>query len=279
MRLLFYQLTKSFDSPRHPKYECENSSMNPIIHIALNTAKETIRNRILYSILFFAALLIFLSMSFGDWSVLARFQVMQDFGLATMSIAGLLLSIFIGIGLLGKEISSKTIYNLLSRPVSRAQIIAGKFIGLLAILTLNMVIMGAFFLLMLVVMGSPLKPELLSAVLLVWVEMAVIIAAAMLFSTFTTPTLAAMFTLGFYIAGHFNDMVSVEMLQQNPVLFYIVKILYWILPNLEHFNIRSAVVYGIGIPAGHIGFACLYGLLYCLLYLIIGGTIFAKKDL
>ena len=110
--------------------------MNAVLIIAANTFKETIRNKVLYNILLVAAVALLLSLSFGDLSIFSRAQVMTDFGLATMSLTGLLLAVFIGVGLLGVEISNKTVYGIISKPVTRAAFISGKFLGLCATLFL-----------------------------------------------------------------------------------------------------------------------------------------------
>ncbi|MBD3420028.1 MAG: hypothetical protein GF398_07935 [Chitinivibrionales bacterium] len=253
--------------------------MNAITLIAANTFKETIRNKVLYNVLFFAIGFIFLSVSFGEWSVFARVQVMQDFGLATMSIAGLLLAIFIGVGMLGKEISSKTIYQVITNPIERYQFILGKYAGLLLTLFINFVLLTAVFFLTVLNLGGRIQFEILSAILLIWVELAVIVSVAILFSTLTTPTLASIFTLGFYIAGHYNDLVDVEILvSQYPFWGYILKTIYFALPNLEHFNIRSLVIYELNVPAAFIVNACLYGCLYVVLFLTIACLSFESRD-
>jgi Cu-processing system permease protein len=254
--------------------------MNAVFHIAVNTFKETVRNKALYSILFFAALLIVLSISFGDWSVLARIQVMQDFGLGTMSLAGLMMSVFIGVGLLGREISGKTCYNVLTKPVSRERFIWGKFSGLMAVLTMTHVCMSGLLLFVLVFLGGAPQVTVVSALLLIWAEMAVMVAVSIFFSSITTPMLAAMLTLGFYIAGHFNDLLEIEMMkQENPVLSVLLQILYFLVPNLEHFNIRTQVVYKLFVAPEYIAWSFLYGCLYTALFTLFGGMIFSRKDL
>jgi Cu-processing system permease protein len=253
--------------------------MNSVALIALNTFRETIRNKILYTILLFAALLIVLSISFGEWSVFARVQVMEDFGLATMSVSGLLLAVFIGVGMLGREIAGKTIYTLLSRPIARHSVLLGKFSGLLLTLFVNFGLMTLFFLITLRIIGGTLQPGLLVAVLLTWVEMALIVAVALLFSTLTTPTLSALFTLAFYVSGHYNDLIDVGAIAKDqPLLAHFLKGLYYILPNLEHFNIRSRIVYGLGLPHGYIELTILYGCLYIALFLLLAALIFSRKD-
>lgn len=254
--------------------------MNTTILIAVNTFKETIRNKILYNILFFALGIILLSISFGEWSVFSRVQVMQDFGLATMSVAGLLLAIFIGVGMLGKEISSRTLYNVLVKPVERYQFVIGKWLGLLMTLFLNFAIMTGVFWIVIEFMGAKVNPSLLGAILLIWVELAVIVSVAILFSTMTTTMLAALFTLAFYLAGHYNDLIGLDLVEnRNPILATILRGIYYLLPNLEHFNIRTRIIYELGLPSGFIEFSVLYGLLYTALFLLAACVIFEKRDL
>jgi ABC-type transport system involved in multi-copper enzyme maturation permease subunit len=254
--------------------------MNAVITIAINTFIETIRNKVLYNILLVAAGALLLTMSYGDLSLFSRAQVLTDFGLATMSITGLLLAIFIGVGLLGAELSTKTVYVVVSRPVSRAGFIAGKFCGLVATLILNFALIALVFFISIRWLGLAVKPVILYAVLLLAVEMALIVAASVFFSTFTSPTLAAIFTVGFYVAGHLNDMMGVGIqLTKSPVWRLLLETLNRVLPNLEYLNIRSRVVYDLPIPDLFVVQAAAYGILYTLLLLLLAMVVFSRKDL
>lgn len=254
--------------------------MSTILLIAQNTFRETIRNKVLYNVLLFAIGIIFLSISFGEWSVFARVQVMEDFGLATMSIAGLLLAVFIGVGMLGREISKKTLYNIMVKPVSRYQFLAGKYAGLLGTLALNFALLGLVFGVTISFMGGEIGSGLVAAILLLLVELSVIISASILFSTLTTPTLAAIFTLGFYLIGHYNDLLELEfMKEQNPLWGFVLKGIYFLLPNLGHFNVRARVVYGMGVEWEYVGMAAVYGFLYSMLFLVLATLSLNRKDL
>jgi ABC-type transport system involved in multi-copper enzyme maturation permease subunit len=255
--------------------------MRAIYEISLNTFKETLRNHVVYMVLLFVVILILLSVSFGDWSVFARIQVIEDFGLATMSISGLLLAVFLGVGMLGKEISSKTVYHVITKPIARYQFIIGKFAGLLAVLALNYAVMSLFFAGTLLFLGGHAGWMLASAIICIGTEMAVIISAALFFSTFTSSVLAALFSIAFYCAGHLNDLISIGIASKSWSLFPVVlKILYYLLPNLEHFNIRNHVVYHSALPtAGYTPLAVAYGGLYVILFLVLSCIIFRKKDL
>jgi len=255
--------------------------MRVIWLVGLNTFKESIRNKVLYNILLVAAVALLLALSFGDLSVMSRIQVMSDFGLATMSLTGLLLAVFIGVGVLGAEITDKTAYGVLCKPVGRTQFIVGKFAGLFVTLILNFILIAIVFVAAITVLAGQMpQADIYAAVFLLMIEMAVIIAAAILASCFTTPTLAAIFTLAFYAAGHLNDLISLSAdAQANPVMKTILVILHYALPNLEHFNIRTQVVFGLPLADGFILLSFLYGVLYTALLLLFSSLLFARKDL
>ena len=255
--------------------------MIPIIKtIAINSFRETIRNKVLYNILLFAGIIIVLSISFGQWSVFSRVQVMNDFGLATMSISGLLLAVFVGSSMLGKEITGHTIYLMATRPIPRSYILWGKFFGVYATLFLNFVIMAIFFGVALTFSGGHIGVLHLQALFLIFMELGVILAASLLFSVLSSPSLAAIFTIGFYIIGHFNDMVGVNTLSDNQQwIATIVGAVNKLIPNLEFLNIRSAVVFSEPVALGYLGLASLYALFYILIFITLATVAFEKKDL
>jgi len=254
--------------------------MKTIFAIAGNTFKETIRNKVLYNILLFAGIIIALSISFGQFSVFARVQVMNDFGLATMSISGLLLAVFVGSAMLGKEISGRTIYLMATKPIPRWNILVGKFIGVYTTLLLNFLIMSVFFAISLKLSEGDLTIMHGQALLLLFVELGVILATSLFFSVLSSPTLASIFTIGFYIGGHFNDLGGIGSLEKSAsFLTPILKVINVVIPNLEHFNVRSAVVFNESIPAGYVGYAVIYGAIFILIPLILAGVFFEKKDL
>lgn len=254
--------------------------MRAIYEIAVNTVMETVRNNVLYIVLFFVVALIALSVFVADWSVFARIQVMEDFGLATMSLAGLLLAVFIGVGMLGREMATKTLYHVVTKPISRVQFVCGKYAGLLTTLLITYAAMSIIFLCTMIYLGATIKASLMCAVILIWAEMSVVISASIFFSTLTTPMLASFFSLAFFIAGHLNDLLSIKLVAAKGSVYpYLLKIIYYVLPNLEHFNVRDNIVYGIGLPPGYYALAFFYGVLYSALFLSLSCAFFEKKDL
>lgn len=248
--------------------------------VAANTFRESVRNKVLYNIVFVALGVIVFAVSLGDWSVFARVQVMEDFGLATMSLTGLVLSAFIGVGLLGREVSTKTVYMVITKPVSRSAFVTGKFLGLLATLFINYLLLVVVFWAAIHYMGGTAHAGLLAAVLLIGAEMAVMIAASMFFSTFTSgPVFAAILTAAFYVGGHINDMISIEYLELKQAwLAPVLKALYFVLPNLEHFNVRTAIVYGLRLPEHYVWLALAYGVVYVALLLLLSCLMFERRD-
>jgi len=251
--------------------------MNAVYHIAVNTLKESIRNKVLYNILFLAIGIILFSISLGDWSVFARAQVMQDFGLAAMSVTGLLMSVFIGAGMLGREIADRTVYGIVTKPVARWAFVIGKYAGLLAVLLLNFLVISACLVTAVLALGGAPHTPLAYAIGLIWIEMALIVAVSFMCSCFTTPVLSAIFTTAFYVAGHLNDLLSVETYAKPNMA--LLRVIYYLLPNLEHFNVRAAAIYGTGLPGGYMAWACVYGVCYIALALVFSCILFGRKDL
>jgi Cu-processing system permease protein len=252
--------------------------MMAAFYIAINTFRENIRNRSIYIVLFFVVLLILLSISFGQWSVFARIQVVEDFGLAAMSISGLLLAVFTGVGILGKEFSTKTIYHILTKPVSRHSFIIGKFIGLLSVLAFIYLLMSIFFAVTVIAIGGKITMPLLTAIIGTGMETALMISAAIFFSTFSSAIPAAIFSCAFYVAGHLNDALLISN-RASGFPENLLKTVYYIIPNLEYFNLRVQAIYNTAMLHGFTAWVFCYGLLYITLFMILSCMIFSKKDL
>jgi Cu-processing system permease protein len=250
-----------------------------------------VRDKVLYNLVFFAIGLILFSLLLGEWSVFAKEAVIKDFTLAVMSIVGLLMAIFVGIGLIQKEIQRKTVLTLLAKPLPRWHFIVGKYLGLLLVLAVNLAVMTLCFFLLLHFVGGGVQPDLLLAIYFIFLEMAVIVAAALLFSAFSTPTLSALFTLGLYVAGHlagdiFNHLQFVrrfgERLPGSPSISEwqekLIQAIYYLIPNLENFNIKGRVVYNLPLGEGFVFNNTMHGLCFIAIYLLIACLWFNKRD-
>ena len=191
--------------------------MRAISRIAVSVFRESVRDRVLYNLVFFAVLLIASSYLLGQLTAGQDVKIIKDLGLAATAVFGLFIAIFIGIGLVSKEVERRSIYALLAKPISRPQFVLGKYAGLVLTLAVNVAVMTAAIYAVLAYMtwtetalaqsgwdAPGIDPALLKALFLIFVELMLITAIALFFSTFSTPLLSAALTFGFYIVGHFN---------------------------------------------------------------------------
>ena len=246
-----------------------------------NTFREAVRDKILYNLVFFALLVIATSAVLGNLTIGERLKIIQDVSLAAMSIFGLMIAIFVGIGLVHKEIQRRTIYTLLAKPIYRHQFLIGKYLGLMLTIFINVAIMtGALFaMLWLFSLGESVNWDLWKAIVLIMVELMVITSVAIFFSTFSTPTLSAMFTLGVYIAGRFSTDLKI-LAGNTESLFhkYLALAFHYILPNLEKFDVKGLVVYDVPISLEYVLVSILYGLAYIVFLILLATFIFQRRD-
>ena len=247
--------------------------------IAGITFKEAKRDRVLYLLFFVAALGIVASRVLAILTVGDRIKIIKDVGLASISIFGVLMAILIGTGLVYKEIDKKTIYTLLAKPLHRAEFILGKFLGLVLTLFVLTAAMTAIFLA--IVYAHTLKVEtgLLVAVACLFLELVLITAVAILFSSFSTPILSSLFALGFYLIGHlaWGLELILKKMQPGPGRS-LVRALFMILPDLENFNFRTEVVHNLPIPPRIYLYSTAYGLFYAAFLLGLAVWVFRKRD-
>jgi len=254
--------------------------VNRVVYIALNTYRETVRDKVLYNLLLFALILIGSSYILGQISVYQEVKIIKDLGLAAIAVFGTVIAIFIGIGLVSKEIDKRSLYGLLSKPVSRFEFLLGKYFGLCLTLAVNVVIMAAGLFLVLFYMTGTFEPELAKAVYLIYWQLALVTAVALLFSTFTTSILSGLFTGFVYFAGHFTpELKHFENVVESELLPKLTLVLYYLLPNLLNFDVKARVVAGDAVPVSLLGYSSLYGALYVAAVLLAATVIFSRKNL
>lgn len=256
--------------------------------IAQNTFRESIRDKILYNIGFFALALALFSIVLGEWSVFDRAYVIKSTTLTIMNLSGLLISIFVGISLVQKEIQRRTVLTLLSKPVSRVAFILGKYLGLLLVVAVHLVLLTLVFYATLALTGSEPSLSLLISVYLIFVEMAIIIAVALLFSSFSSTILSALFTLGVYAAGHLSN----ELLEQvrfasrvadagettSVFLEKMAVVIHAVFPGLYRYNVTNYVVHGVALPDMYLFWSTVYALGYVGVFLAIASWWFSRRD-
>lgn len=249
-----------------------------IVSIALNTFRENLRDKLLYNLLVFALLMIGSSILLMRLTLGEFHRLILDIGLGSINFFGVLIAIFVGIGLVNKEIDKKTIYTIVSKPVARYQFLLGKYLGLSLTLLVNTGIMVGGLLIVLSVQDVPIQPVLFKALGLVFLEFLVVTAVALLFSTFTSATLSAIFTLAVYAIGHLTTDLRTFGHKMDIIGRSILESMYYVLPNLDRFNLKGQVTHELDVPASDLLLIVAYGTAYTALLLVLASAIFQRRD-
>jgi len=266
--------------------------VSTIRHIALNVYRESVRDRVLYNLVFFALLIIGASYLIGQLTAGQDVKIIKDLGLSAVAMFCLFIAVFIGIGLVSKEVERRSIYALIAKPVRREELVLGKYAGLVLTLAVNVAVMIAVWYLVLGYMSwseseavksaweaPATDPYLLQAVLLIFVELMLVTAIALFFSTFSGPIVSAAMTFGLYVVGHFSaDLKNLGAIVQSQGAAYLGKVLYYVLPNLATFDIKADVVHAHPVSAGYLLMSTGYGLTYIGALLVGGMFIFSRRD-
>ena len=286
--------------------------VDKVYQIAKNTFRESIRDKILYVIAFFAAVMMFSSLALGWISIGDQLQVVQDFSLATLSVFGALMAVFVGTGLIYKEVDKRTIYTIISKPVHRWQFLLGKYLGLLAVLALAMVgmLIASLAFVVYAAYTSPYSPIpdwtmrvnwgwFAMAVVMLFFELMVVVSLAMFFGSIASPILSAIFTFSAYLVGQVSatikDMFTTFQPEKESVAaitgesltdfasntYFILKpfseFIYYVLPDLQHFQLRNQVVLGPAPTFAQVGTAMLYGIGYSAAVMLLTILLFDRK--
>lgn len=251
--------------------------------VAINTFREAVRDRVLYNLVFFVLLLIGAAILVGQISIGIDRLVIVNLGLSAISVFGLVMAVFIGVGLVYKEIEKRTLYSLLSKPIRRWEFVIGKYAGLLLTLLLNTVFMSFGLAVALFYVGRPFvrsDVSILVAIYLILLEFALVTALALFFSCFSSPMLSILFALSIYITGTFaSDIREFGNFSHSPALKAITRALYYVIPNSHNFNAIASAAHGQSIPLSLVWEDTLYAALYVSLVLFASSTVFSVRDL
>ena len=246
--------------------------------VAANTFRETVRERVLYNLVFFAILMTLAGLLLGQLSARQDEKILKDIGLAAIDVVGTLIAVFIGTGLVSKEIERRSLYPLLAKPLSRGEFFLGKFAGLAFTLVVNVSVMLLGLLLTLAATRREPDPALLTGVYPILLGLLLTVAFAMLFSTLTSATLAAVLTVGVVVVGRFADVIRGmrEVAPQVPQA--LVQALFAIIPNFSNFDFKTRVAYGDAVPLGVLAWVSLYAVLWMTVVLGLGLWCFRARD-
>jgi Cu-processing system permease protein len=250
--------------------------------VGANSFREIIRERILYVVGIFALIMICAWRILPEISIGAQNKILLDFGLATSGILSIVIAIFVGTNLINREVDRRTILALIPKPMSRAEFILGKHLGLTAVLA---VLVGAMMLIYLGVLALakvafPLVP-LLTAGLFLLLELMVIVAASLMFGSMTSSLLATLLTVIIYLAGHGTETMvklSNSGVASSPSLQKISNVLFLVLPNLSKLDLKNTAVYGVLPSTSELWLNAGYALAYTGIFLGISMAIFARRQ-
>ena len=266
--------------------------MNTARCVAVAVFRESVRDRVFYNLLFFAVLLVGASILIGQLTAGQDVKIIKDLGLSATSLFGLFIAIFVGINLVSKEVDRRSVYPLFAKPIRRSEFIAGQYAGLLLTLLANTIVMtiAVYLVLFFLSRGVPAKvqsawdapaldPALLKAIALIYVEIALVTAVALFFSTYSSPILSAVFTLGVYVAGQFNaDLKRFDQIVSSPVAAAIGKACYYVLPDFARFDVKLAVVHGLPVSGAYVASAVAYAAAYIAALLFGAIVLFSRRD-
>lgn len=254
--------------------------LQTILTISKNTFREAVRDRILYNLVLFVLLITAAAILLGELTDGQEARTIVNLGLSAMLFFGVFIAIFVGIGLVSKEIERRTVYAMFSKPIGRGHFIIGKYLGLCLTLLVNILVMGAGVSLALIfVGGGSLAGTVWGAIILVYFELTVLTAVAILFSSFSSPALSALLTFLVFVIGHFSS--SLRDLASNlgsPATSAILEAVYYVVPNLSHFSFITNASHGDVPPFAMIGGAIVYAIIFNMLLLTITALIFSRRN-
>jgi len=266
--------------------------MRATILIARHVFKDSVRDKVLYAIVAFAVVLMATSYLIGQLTAGQDVKIIKDLGLAAMSLFGLFIAIFIGIGLVAREIDRRSIYAVLAKPVRRSAFVTGKYLGLVATVFVNLAVMAVAYFAVLALMARalpasalsaeppPTDPRLLIAIVMIGAELALVTAVALFCSTFSSSALlSAGLTLGVWIVGQFgSDLKDLGTVVDSPAVATIGRWLYYLLPNFAAFDVKSAAVHGLPISPADVAWTLSYASVYIALLVVASVVVFSRRD-
>lgn len=254
--------------------------MKTIFTIARNTFREAVRDRVLYNLVLFVLLVTASAVFLGELTAGQEARTIVNLGLGAMLIFGAFIAIFVGVSLVSKEIEKRTVYAIFSKPIGRGEFIFGKYLGLCLTILVNVLVMGAgVSLALLYVGGNSLAVSIWGAIFLIFFELTILTAVAVLFSSFSTPALSALLSFFVFVIGHFSASLNdlAKGLGSSFAKFFF-GVIYYILPNLSFYTFRTEAAHGILPPASMIFGAIAYAVVYVGILLVITVAIFSRRN-
>jgi ABC-type transport system involved in multi-copper enzyme maturation permease subunit len=250
--------------------------------IASNTFREAVRDRVLYNLIAFALLMSGASILVGQISIDIERLVVINLGLTAVSLFGIVIAIFIGIGLVSKEIDRRTLYTVLSRPVRRWEFIVGKFVGLAGTLVVNTFFMaiGVFAALLYVSHKFQASDRwLFAALYFIVLQFLIITSLALLFSSFSSPLMAAVFAFSLFVIGTFAEDLRGFAGMATGVVRWLATGAAYLIPNFSALNVITSVAHEQPVSMQLMVYNTAYALIYTIMALCGAVLIFERRNL
>ena len=250
-----------------------------VLAIAKNTFRESIRDRVLYSLLFFGLIVIVASVVTQEVTIGDSDKVVRSVGLGSIRLFGSVFAIFLGIGLVYKELERKTIYTIASKPIARWMFIVGKYLGLMGVMAVMVLAMGTIYSVVLAVQQGFPSGGVFVSLGLMYVELGLLTAWALLFSSYSSPIVASLFSGSILVIGNLADDVKLFGGQaDSESVRQLSEVVYWLLPNFSVLNVTDLAVHGLPIEPARVGWSIAYGLGYIVAVLAASTLVFERRD-
>lgn len=262
--------------------------------IAFITLKEGIRNRALYGISLIALFLLVLNLLVSNMAAHDVGKVAIDMALSAISFSGLLVILFVGINLMAKDLDKKTIYMVLSKPISRGEYIYGKFLGVVLVLLLTIAVISAFAAGSIFILKATYPtyfPQfswalVFLSIVFTFLMLSLLSALSFFFASFSSSSFITLIltTISYMIGQSLTDIKSlvetsiIAQEQVSPITLWVMRVAYYLFPNLSFFDIKTQVAHGLPIPAATIILTLIYGIVYTAIVLIAASLIFRRRE-
>ncbi len=248
--------------------------------IAHNVFRETVRDRILYLLMVYVVILAGATILLPEVALQAHDKITLDLGLAALNFLGLIVAVFVGTSLINKEIDKRTVFVLIAKPMSRAEFVVGKHLGLSVLLSLLVAVMGAIFFAFGLLQSNPVPwIPLLVSIIFVFFELMIVVAIGLMFGTFTSSILATLYTIAFYVLGHLSrSLLQLGAIADNETVKRIFEAVFVVLPDLGRLNLRNLAVYGELPSLPELLTHGVYALAYTAVLLVIAVFVFSRRQ-
>jgi ABC-2 type transport system permease protein len=256
------------------------NEINKMLIVSYYTFREIIKSRILINVTLIGVALLIVTYVASQFTYGVPGRVALDFGLGALSLSSVAIAIFMGVTLLSKEIDSRTIYMVISRPIKRSSFLLGKIFGLSLVLMVNILILSILTISVYLFLNGNLDSLIFWTIFLIFIESLITLLIVVLFSLLTNNTLSVVFTIVLFLVGHsIKEAQLTSFVLNHPIIGGIIDIYHFVLPGYYKLNLKDFLLYEQNISLNYLVSISGYGILYSFLLVLISVTILNQKNL